>query len=174
MISFRTLLGLSACVFFAMPGCSTSGGGASGAGGCTFADECDALEFCHLEACQPVLGREFSIVLGTGTAVTDAGWDVGGGAPDPFVSVTMDGGRPCVSSTRSDTFTPTWSEVCDVVLSEGGELVIEMDDEDVASADPMLIFTARGSDDLVALAVIGYVEVSNDSASLSFEVVPTF
>lgn len=142
--------------------------------GCFTADDCASLQFCHVGRCEDVLGRKFSVVISEASASTSANWDVGGGAPDPFVVVSSTGARDCVTSTKNDDFSPAWVEHCEFVLGVGGDLTIAMFDEDLSANDIMLTFTASGSDELVELVVNRTSVLSNDNASLVFELVPTF
>lgn len=167
-------------------GCDLSGGSGGDGGGsgddgggsddpeCSSARDCDSLQFCYDDACEGVLGRKFEVVVVSATSATNADWDGGGGAPDPFVVIEADGDGGCATSTKDDDFEPRWNESCRVVLSEGGKLEISMYDEDVTSNDTMLTYKASGSDELVDLVVTGEVSLENDYASLELRFEPDF
>lgn len=170
----------------ALPGCGLggdgddNGGGGNGDGnggqdsGCSSHRECGDLEFCNDGSCDEVAGRKFFVSADAGTAVTDGDWDVGGGAPDPYVSIFMDGDLECYTSTDDDTFAPRWGEGCAVVFEAGGELELDMYDEDTTSNDIMLTFVASGTDELVSLVRDESFTLSNDYASLDISVTPEF
>jgi hypothetical protein len=162
----------------ASPGCGLGGNGGGGSGGessgCSSNRECGDLEFCNAGSCDEVAGRKFFVSAESGTAVTDGDWDAGGGAPDPYVVIFMNGRQECYTSTDDDTFNPRWGEGCDVVFDSGGELEIDMYDEDVTSDDLMLTFVASGTDELVSLVRDESVTLSNDYASLDISVTPDF
>jgi hypothetical protein len=161
----------------AVLGCGNAGG-TKGNGGqgdsCSDSSECGDLEFCNAGSCDEVAGRSFFVSAKRGTAVSNGDWDTGGGAPDPFVTIFLDGDPQCYTSTQEDTFQPEWGEGCDVVFESGGEIELDMYDEDVSENDVMLYYVASGTDDLVSLARGGTQTVSNDSASLTIAVTPNF
>lgn len=162
---------------FALFGCGKSGGAKGNGGqgdGCSDSYECGDLEFCNAGSCDEVAGRSFFVSADRGTAATNGDWDTGGGAPDPFVMIFLDGDLQCYTSTEDDTFEPGWGEGCDVNFESGGELEFDMYDEDVSDDDVMLYYVASGTDDLVTLARDGSDIFSNDYASLTISVTPEF
>ncbi len=167
---FRALFSIT--VALAGVGCGANGGGQGH--GCSDSFECGDLEFCNAGSCDEVAGRSFFVAAERGTAVSNGDWDAGGGAPDPFVSIFLNGDLQCYTDTEDDTFQPSWGEGCEVVFESGGELEIDMYDEDVSDNDIMLYYVASGTDDLVSLARDGSVTLSTDYATLDISITPEF
>lgn len=62
-------------------------------------------------------------------------WDSFGGAPDPFVCITLSGDRRCTPA-QADTFTPFFNAFVDASAAQLlSGVTVEMLDEDVASND---------------------------------------
>jgi hypothetical protein len=65
-------------------------------------------------------------------------WDVGGGAPDPFAELTIEGVSQGVSSTINDTFAAQWPDPVPswtVTITAGSSVRVDAWDEDVTTHD---------------------------------------
>lgn len=170
-------------------GSSPGGGGGSGAadpGGCRTSTSCGFDQVCVRGECTPALDRAWTItVLGFEAATTKPngdGWDIGGGAPDPYAvfGLLNAGGTEyttfCSTVAIADSFRGSWNEDCDFVIPSGGALGIDVWDGDLADPDSMLSVAAFGNDGLMdILKQYGSsLEYSNGNVSLFFRVDPTF
>jgi Ca2+-dependent lipid-binding protein len=65
-------------------------------------------------------------------------WDAFGGAPDPFVCLTIGTRRTC-TSTQQDTFQPSWNEQFPAATATAflSGVTVSLVDEDVSSNDPI-------------------------------------
>lgn len=70
------------------------------------------------------------------TDPTGSSWDSFGGAPDPFVCLTIAGQRSC-TATIQDSFTPAWNEVFPAATATAllSGVTVEIVDSDIASND---------------------------------------
>lgn len=140
----RANLGLILSFFLAAcggadPGNGGGGGGGGGGtptcqGGCASGFACQGTT-CVLD---PTGQWVITVTRGQVAERTPNGstWDTLGGAPDPFVCLTINGSRRC-TSVQKDTLTPVWSEsfpAATATALQSGVLV-EMLDEDVAAND---------------------------------------
>lgn len=81
----------------------------------------------------------------SGSVRTTDTWDVGGGAPDPFVRVWCPADAGTVTATAevvSDSFVPAWTTTTGSCVMTAGELMsrgfdIAVDDEDITVNDPI-------------------------------------
>ncbi len=101
---------------------------------------CGGETICINSQCVPAFGRNyvFTVTNGTFTQFDDTGvpWDAGGGLPDPFVVLTING-TAYTSPTIDDTLTPTWNYATSPVVIPGGTtLRIDVYDEDLTVNDP--------------------------------------
>ena len=70
-------------------------------------------------------------------------WDVGGGLPDPFVQITLNGTLLGMTNVEQDTLTPMWNQGAMTEIPAGSSLTIDAYDSDVTSND--LILGCTGS-----------------------------
>ncbi|MED5372577.1 MAG: C2 domain-containing protein [Myxococcota bacterium] len=180
----RTRL-ISTATLFAFMSLACTGGGAGGNGSgnggsglgvapeCTEHLDCEWNEICHADECEEIFGRSFGIVIESAETETDAGLDSLGGAPDLFVVVEANGDR-CRTSVVDDDFFPEWDEVCDMVLSSGGDLIIELYDEDVSTDELVLVFEAQGNDEIAELVQTEYLVFSNSISTVNIQIRPDF
>jgi hypothetical protein len=64
-------------------------------------------------------------------------WDAHGGAPDPFVEISLNGVLVGTTSEKADTFTPTWSELVSEAIPAGSWIKLVVWDSDLAGDDLM-------------------------------------
>ena len=112
----------------------------SSCGPCTKSSQCSATQICTgYGACADADGRSYLVTLKSATIPTTdssgSAWDGLGGAPDPFVSIGVNGTAVQATSTKSDTFSPAWNEAITVQLHVGDELDFWVYDEDVSVND---------------------------------------
>ncbi|MBI5517259.1 MAG: hypothetical protein HY909_26025 [Deltaproteobacteria bacterium] len=107
------------------------------------------------------------------SSLTPAGlsWDSPGGAPDPYVCLTLGGARSC-TRTRDDTYTPTWNVRFPSTLASDflAGFRIEILDEDVSEDDIVCSETARLNEEIFRSGR-GYFECANGLGRLNFTVV---
>ena len=68
-------------------------------------------------------------------ATPGVAWDAGGGLPDPYVVVQLDGIDVCTTPVDSETLAPRWTERCLLELDEASEVSVLLVDEDGPSDD---------------------------------------
>jgi hypothetical protein len=102
---------------------------------------CDGWEKCQVSACvfDPASQWYLAAVSGHVSEQNSLGdaWDALGGAPDPYVCVTVNGKRNC-TSTAQDSFSPQWNEHVAENVGGGalmGGIYVEFMDEDISSND---------------------------------------
>lgn len=124
------------------PDCTSRACGDDGCGGtcgsCSAGYECTASGVCDLNP-----SAQWIITVTNGSMETtgaDGDWDFGGGAPDPFVCLTLNGSRRCTAAP-ADTFNPTWNT--DFPATTAGLLragiMVEILDEDATTHDPVCV-----------------------------------
>lgn len=126
------------CVGTCTPSCNGRRCGDDGCGGSC--GSCAPGLACFAGTCGVPELSQWVLTVTSGTVAQrgpdGSTWDSLGGAPDPFVCVTIQGARTC-SRAVADSFTPTWNHAFPViqasVLQSGVE--IAMYDEDVAAND---------------------------------------
>lgn len=105
-------------------GCAGGGGGGGGNSppptGC---GSCAPWEFCGGSTCQFDTSSQWDVIAENGTVSQRDSlgetWDAFGGAPDPFVCMTLNGTTKC-TVPRADTFTPTWNTTLFQTASAAG------------------------------------------------------
>lgn len=109
-------------------------------------DNCTGNQICVTNnendpgRCEGAFGRLYSIGLGSviipeRNAEGDC-WDIGCGAPDPFIAVFLDGEVVLRTSTSSDVFqVQSISETASFLLRENSTVDIILYDEDLSSND---------------------------------------
>lgn len=138
------------------------------------ADICTGENICVSGACVPAFGRFYEVrdvsVSVPTTDDTGAAWDALGGAPDPFIVVSVDGSEIATSATRDDTFSASFAGPYAASLLAGSSLTIEVYDEDVSFND--LMFTCSASP-ITANLLRGRSLACNGSGySVSFQIDP--
>jgi hypothetical protein len=92
--------------------------------------------------CEPAFNRiyTFSQISVTVAAKNPGGsaWDPLGGAPDPFVEVTLNGTSILKTANVSDTFAASYTETTDQQILAGSTLELKMSDADVTGDDLIL------------------------------------
>lgn len=107
---------------------------------CTAGTNCEvSTDVCVAGTCAAGLGRSYRVTVQSATAPVQnsAGeaWDIGGGAPDLFFVVFVNGEVVGQSTAVQDTFTATFNSYVDVLVQQGTEVAIQLMDEDVSSND---------------------------------------
>ena len=123
--------------------------------GCSSHAECAADEFCYNRGCEMALGRKYRVTIVSGGTATSKpngeDWDVGGGAPDLFVSFGIEGGERCSTSVANNSFSAAWNESCEFVIDAGDAFTVWLIDEDLYDDDVAVWWKWEGIDDLVNL-----------------------
>ena len=137
-----------ALVLFFLVACGSSGPGDPGnpgnpgnpgdPGNC--ATGCVRGYQCMSNACTLNPSGLWKLTVTSGTVATQnqsgSAWDAFGGAPDPMVCLTINGIRSC-TTTKQDTFTPSWNEsfasATSTALLTG--ITVEFVDVDLTSND---------------------------------------
>ena len=131
-------------VFLLLVGCVASngfgaGGGGSFSSGCVAHADCGVELACVASACQSAFPRTYVFTFRSATIAkynADGGsWDFNGGAPDPRMTLEVDGKVVCQTSTVQDTFDPTWNESCEVELFQTSKVAFSAWDMDVSEHD---------------------------------------
>ena len=162
---------------------SSAAGGGTGSGGstgCTSHSQCGSEEICLGGSCQTAWNRLFRYSVVAGEAPTtdpndmDASWDLGGGAPDPFVEIREGETIIEVTSVQYNTFFPVWGEYAEVVLKQGGaDIAFVMFDEDTVDHDYMTGVTAKPESWLSTVQTAnGDFTWTQDGVSLTLKITP--
>ena len=69
------------------------------------------------------------------------GWDAFSGAPDMYVSIRLDDDSLGVTSTKRDSYSPTWNETVDARLFRDSEVVFRFIEEDPVDNDVIMDLT---------------------------------
>lgn len=111
------------------------------AAGCTVGDpaSCSGETVCIAGTCENAFGRNYKITVVSGLFTENnangTAWDIGGGLPDPKVTLTINGASVS-TPVINNTLTPTWNFVTEPTLIPGGTILkIEVVDADVAGDD---------------------------------------
>lgn len=125
-------------------GCSVRDLGSAIEDTCTGENICDCGGgiFCEgTGRCVPAFGRIYRIGV-MQVSLPERGpdgmcWDVGCGAPDPFVSVTVDGTVVGTTTAGTDLFNVTWDPIAvfDANILAGSGVHLDVWDEDVTTHD---------------------------------------
>lgn len=139
MKSFVVVAGVAASAAFAsLVGCGGDGPDCGGGEcqACVVSNpfDCTGDTICLDDVCQPAFGRSYVFTVTTGTlpAVdnTGASWDEGGGAPDPFVELTIDD-VTYRAPTITDSVAPAWNYATPAVaIAAGASLRIGVYEDD--------------------------------------------
>lgn len=120
------------------PACSGRNCGNDGCGGSC--GSCEGSLSCLSGTCGVDPSSQWVLTIVDGT-VSQRGpdgstWDGFGGAPDPFVCVTVSGTRHCTRAP-ADTFSPAWNYELPVATANSlrAGIVVAMYDEDVSTND---------------------------------------
>lgn len=105
-------------------------------------NSCSGETICIGTSCEPAFGRiyRFSSITATAAAQNQGGsaWDVFGGAPDPQVTVKLNGTAIITTGSKGDTFTASFSESTEQEIVAGSKLQLIESDADVNAADKVL------------------------------------
>lgn len=114
---------------------------------CSSADptSCSGENICVAGTCTSAWGRTYRIrvtelVVSTTNQEGDS-WDTLGGAPDPYVEVTIAGALAYSTTENPDTFAPNFANFADVVLASGQNWGIAAWDADLAEPDNIIYCT---------------------------------
>lgn len=127
-------------------GCGSSDAGSSpdargGGETCSpSADTCPGETLCVGGSCVAAFGRIYTIgnvaVQLPAHKTNGDAWDALGGAPDPLLTVTLNGTIVLMPPSVADSFTATFPQTADADIPAGSTLVVAVDDEDVTANDP--------------------------------------
>lgn len=125
-----------------------NGGGGNGDGGGEYQDPCTYVvcqdwETCNYGYCNFRTTSQWDVVAARGVVADqdsngDA-WDALGGAPDPYVCMTVNGDQECTFAAQ-DTFHPVWNTELFSRAGAGslmGGIDIDYYDDDLSDPDPI-------------------------------------
>ncbi len=146
---------------------------------CDQHDDCDDDQICDDGTCADAFGRAYEFTVVSGVLPVDdpanaSPWDPIG-LPDPLVEICTAIACPAgTTTTRDETYTPSWNESFTQTLDEDSEVYFVMWEEDV-SADDFALQTSLGSAeewiDIVRNEGGTYTYATN-GLSLTIEVAP--
>lgn len=146
--------------------------------GCARHADCRPDQVCLGGECNLAFGRHYRLTLvGAEISSTQPGtgepWDALGGAPDPFIAVSVDGEPIAVTDTLDDTFTPTWLQSVDVLFATSSTtVVLDLFDEDLASHDRITTARVTAGEWLEVLHATGRYVGQSTAANLTVEIAP--
>lgn len=174
-ITMVALLALGACGGGGDDGVGDDGGGDDGTTACSeTADTCTGETICVGAACEAAFGRVYAITnVALAVPTTDptgAEWDLGGGAPDLFLVIDVDGTVAATTATVQDEFSAAFAGPYNAQLIAGSTLELTAYDEDVSdddlayvcSAAPITAELLRGRD----------LGCASGGSSLTFHIAP--
>jgi hypothetical protein len=104
------------------------------------ADTCTGESVCVLGACEAAFTRVYAISnvqLAVPTTKPDnSSWDLGGGAPDLFLEISINGTVAATTPDVPDSFSATFAGPFDVQVIAGSTLLMASFDEDATVNDP--------------------------------------
>ncbi len=123
-------------------------GGGGGGGGCSESgDSCSGETICVAGSCVAAFGRVYLVSdVSVHVPTTDssgAAWDIGGGAPDLKIKISVNGSVVSTSVAVADQFNASFAGPFSVTLVAGGSLRIDAVDEDVTVDDPAVACQAN-------------------------------
>lgn len=103
-------------------------------------DSCGGESICVVDQCLDAFGRVYVlsnlyVELPARNSVGDD-WDAGGGAPDPFFTVQLNGEEVLTTTAAPNTFSASFSDTANVVIPAGSTFELIVADEDLAIPDP--------------------------------------
>lgn len=148
------------------PVCSGFECGPDGCGGscgtCAKGFTCDGARLCSLDSAAVWEIRFIDGAVDSEKKPDGTSWDALGGAPDPFVCVTLSGDtKPRCSTAPSDTFKPVWNYSAGSVTAGVAKLGFDVglyDDDSPASPD--VIGTSGHIDVLLSNFKTGVVDIT--------------
>ncbi len=110
--------------------------------GCTSSMTCASAEVCQNSNCTSASGLAYVFTINSITASTldstGSSWDVGGGAPDPYVVVKVDGVAKCTTTVKQDVFSGFWFTDCaPIILYSFNAVEVDVFDQDLTTDDFM-------------------------------------
>jgi hypothetical protein len=110
-------------------------------GSCTTSpDNCTGETICVGGACVLAFPRSYTIsnikLMVPTTDPDGAAWDAGGGAPDLFIEINVNGAKVATTPVVSDMFSATFAGPFQVQLEGGATVRFDSFDEDVTVNDP--------------------------------------
>lgn len=150
-------------------------GGDGGGGTCSeIADRCTGESICIAGRCEAAFGRIYKIsnvqITVPTTDPQGAAWDVGGGAPDLLLEISVNGTRVAGAPAVQDRFSASFTGPFDVTLVGGSSLVVSTLDEDITVNDPA--FECRASPITADLLRSRSLSCALGGNTLSFEMAP--
>lgn len=111
---------------------------------CSPADpnSCSGETICIGTTCEAAFNRiySFSMISVKVASLNQGGsaWDVLGGAPDPQVTVKLNGTTILSTGSKGDVFSAAFNETTDQQIVAGSKLELQSSDADVNAADKIL------------------------------------
>lgn len=138
------------------------------------ADTCAGDTICVATACVPAFPRVYTLTnIKVQLPTTDPGgssWDLGGGAPDPYVKVTIDGTDITMTAFANDVFTAMFAGPIDVQLIAGGRVTLTVFDDDVGT--DTLAFTCDANPITSALLRSRKLQCVNGNNLVTYTIAP--
>lgn len=134
------LVVVTACSGDESPGGTPDAPGGGGGGGCSAVqDTCTGETVCVSGSCVAAFPRVYAIsAINIALPTTNQGatWDVGGGAPDPFAVISVNGTMAATTSAVQDVFTATLPGPWNITINAAGStLLVDIFDEDATVDD---------------------------------------
>lgn len=137
-------------------------------------DTCGGDDICASGFCSSAFGRRYNIYIQTATLPErdDAGecWDAACGAPDPFVTVVVDGVAVGTTITRDDVFTADWGQMFPATIFAGSTIEMTVYDEDLTVDDPAFTCTIAAID--AATLRVGDLNCAGTLGSIDAYIIP--
>jgi hypothetical protein len=173
-----------AIIILVLVGCGGGGGGDDGGGDdgggddsseCSeIADTCAGESICIAGACEDAFNRIYEITdVEVAVPTTDPNgeeWDVGGGAPDLLLEVSMNGSVVASAPAIADSFSATFPGPFTAQVVAGSALVLVAYDEDLTVND--YAYACQVSPLTADLLRLRLLTCTTGGSSLSFAIAP--
>jgi len=102
-------------------------------------NSCSGTNICIVDACEPAFGRTYSVLVASLTIKTTnpegTSWDSVGGAPDPYVVISLNDVEILNTAEIQDTFDPIFNDQATVVIPAGAKFRFDAWDGDIDAPD---------------------------------------
>lgn len=119
-------------------------------GSCTSSpDSCTGDNICMQGSCVQAFGRIYKVSVTSGVMPqfnsANQTWDPAGGAPDPYVQITLNGTDVAHTTYVDNTLTPTWNQSANMTIVGGSTFKIAAWDADLPYYPDVLMFACQSA-----------------------------
>jgi hypothetical protein len=138
------------------------------------ADTCTGDSICIASACEAAFGRLYDVqALSVTLPTTDPdgnSWDFGGGAPDPFITISVDNVIVATTPTVDDQFSATFAGPFPIQPIGGASLLLVAYDEDLTTDE--LAYSCEANPLTAAQLRTRHLACASGGSMMSFTIEP--